>query len=400
MASAPANVATSTIDPNVDMGPGGAASGAAVRGAETAAGGARSQAMGAAGAAGLSGAAGANAGGAAGANTYGSTYSSLLPQLTGQEVQERGQNVEQKLGNLNADVTQRGQTLGYGSTMADLGQKQAQAVSAGEGGFLSGMGTLAGSVMGGPVGGAIGGAIGNAFAPKAPQKNPQKGVGTGWQGYYAGGKSTQTPGNLLTALADSIKNHPFMAKKSTPETPAKRLPDWGAYPEESAPDWARTLPQESTAKWKDAIPKELSTKWGESLPQERTQMSAPDWGATLPKDRPPSNAEGDPYKYGGNPTINKMTPALMDRVYDPYYGGKLSESYAEGKSDPSGGLPGDVHRPAMVGDRELILNSWASSIPGVQPLVQALNDRAPGKPDMPGLAARLDKALAYIGKVK
>lgn len=186
---------------NVDLGPNGEASSAAANDAAVAAGGARSQAQGAAGAAGLSGAAAANAGAAAGSNAYGSTYSSLQPQLAGQQVNERGQTLganestaENKtnasMTNTNAQATERGQNLGYATNMAGVGQANAQNIGNAEGQLLSAGATLGSSAI------------------SKSDKNQKK----DFSGY----------GDLLDSVAKNIKGYQYNYKESSGENPNHR----------------------------------------------------------------------------------------------------------------------------------------------------------------------------------
>jgi hypothetical protein len=93
--------------------------------AETAAGGARSAGQSAAGASGLSGAAGANAGAQTGGQAYSSTLAQVAPQLSEQQVQQRGQDINKNISQGEQNVQQRGQTMDYSTKLAGLDQQTA-----------------------------------------------------------------------------------------------------------------------------------------------------------------------------------------------------------------------------------------------------------------------------------
>ena len=106
---------TSSAGPNVDYSAEGSASQAAARNAEMAAGSARMVGQAAGGAAGLSGAASANLGASAGAGKYADIFAALQPQITAQQVTERGQTAETARANAlnltNADMATAANTL-------------------------------------------------------------------------------------------------------------------------------------------------------------------------------------------------------------------------------------------------------------------------------------------------
>jgi hypothetical protein len=163
------------------MGANGSASQAAATDAAAAAGGARSTAQGAAGAAGLSGAAAANAGAGAGASQYGSTYASIQPQLTGQQneanIASASNKTNASITNNQTQGTERGQNLNYASGMADVAQKNSQNIGNAIGTGLSAIGTLIAS-------------------DKRVKTNIRDG------------------GDMLSAVADSVRGHKFNYKAS------------------------------------------------------------------------------------------------------------------------------------------------------------------------------------------